>query len=163
MWSLMSPPLFVLTLAAGLGSASVGGVFVAFSTFVMDGLERRPAAEGMAAMQSINVAAPRPPFMAFFLGTAVLCVALIVAAVVTWGDRRALLLLAGALLYLVGAILVTGVRNVPMNDALAALDPGSAAGAAEWSSYLDAWTAWNHVRAVAALAAAAAFILALAD
>ena len=159
----MSPPLFALTLAAALGSAAVAGVFVAFSTFVMAGLERLPPAGGMAAMQSINVTAVRAPFMLFFIGTAVLCAALLVAAVATWGDRRAALLLAGALLYLAGNIAVTGARNVPMNDALAALDPGSGASAAEWSAYLESWTAWNHVRAATGLAAAAAFILALAD
>jgi uncharacterized membrane protein len=163
MWSTMSPPLFALTLAAALGSAAVAGVFVAFSTFVMDGLARRPPAEGMAAMQSINVTAVRPPFMLFFLGTALLCAALVVAAVVTWGDRRAALLLAGALLYLGGNLAVTVARNVPMNDALAALEPGSPAAAADWSAYLDRWTAWNHVRAATGLAAAAALTLALAE
>ncbi|MGB6365044.1 MAG: anthrone oxygenase family protein, partial [Thermoanaerobaculia bacterium] len=47
------------------------------------------------------------------------------------------------------------------NNALAAVDPASAAGAELWASYLTAWTAWNHVRTVAALAAAAALSLAL--
>ena len=163
MWRTMSPPLFALTLAAALGAGAVAGVFVAFSTFVMAGLGRRPPAEGMAAMQSINVTAVRRPFMLFFLGTALLCVAVVVAAIATWGDRQAALLLAGALLYLVGNIAVTGARNVPMNNALAALEPGSPAGGAEWSAYLARWTAWNHVRAATGLAAAAAFILALAD
>jgi uncharacterized membrane protein len=31
-----------------------------------------------------------------------------------------------------------------------------------WTHYLSVWTAWNHVRTVASLAAAAAFILAFA-
>jgi uncharacterized membrane protein len=159
----MTPGLFALTLAAALGSALVAGVFFAFSTFVMDGLARRPSAEGMAAMQSINVTAVRPAFMAAFLGTAAVCVAVIVWAVATWGDRRAALLLAGGLLYLVGSILVTGVRNVPLNDSLARLDPHAADSEAEWSAYLDGWTAWNHVRTVTGLAAVAAFVLALAD
>ena len=158
----MSPGLFALTLAAALGAAVVTGVFFAFSTFVMDGLARRPPAEGMAAMQSINVTAVRPAFMTAFMGTAVLSAALIVAAIATWGDRPAALLLAGALLYLVGTIVVTGARNVPMNDALAALDPHSPAGIAEWRSYLDGWNAWNHVRTVTGVGATAAFVLALA-
>jgi uncharacterized membrane protein len=51
--------------------------------------------------------------------------------------------------------------NVPRNDALAAVDPASAAGAALWASYLTSWTAWNHVRTSAALAATAALILTL--
>ena len=70
-------------------------------------------------------------------------------------------LLAGALLYLAGSFLVTIVFNVPRNDALAAVDPSSAAGTTLWASYLTAWTAWNHVRTAAALAAAAALSIAL--
>ena len=54
---LYTPPmpdglLFALTLAALLGAALVAGVFYAFSTFVMGALDRRPAAEAIAAMQS---------------------------------------------------------------------------------------------------------------
>ena len=37
------------------GSALVAGVFFAFSSFVMKVLARVPSAEGIAAMQSINV------------------------------------------------------------------------------------------------------------
>ena len=52
----------------------------AFSSFVMPALRRLPPAQGVAAMQSINVTAVRPPFMLVFGGTAVLSVALIVVA-----------------------------------------------------------------------------------
>jgi uncharacterized membrane protein len=63
-------------------------------------------------------------------------------------------LLAGGALYLVGAILVTMVFNVPRNNALAGLAPTSAEGAKLWAAYLSSWTAWNHVRTLASLAAA---------
>ena len=43
--------------------------------------------------------------------------------------------LAGAVLYLVGAILVTVIFNVPRNDALARVNPSSAS-ASLWSEYL---------------------------
>jgi uncharacterized membrane protein len=65
------------------------------------------------------------------------------------------------LLYLLGTVLVTMVFNVPRNDALAGLDPNSGEAASLWVRYVAEWTAWNHVRMVAALAATAAFILAL--
>ena len=51
--------------------------------------------------------------------------------------------------------MVTMVFNVPRNDALAATEPTSVEGASLWSNYITTWTAWNHVRTVAALAAAA--------
>jgi uncharacterized membrane protein len=74
---------------------------------------------------------------------------------------RAAYLLTGALLYLVGAILVTIACNVPLNDALATVDPSSASAGRVWTNYLKSWTSWNHVRTIAALAAAVSFTMAL--
>jgi uncharacterized membrane protein len=48
-----------------------------------------------------------------------------------------------------------------LNDALAGVKPESAEGARLWATYLTRWTAWNHVRALAALAAAALFTMEL--
>jgi uncharacterized membrane protein len=64
-------------------------------------------------------------------------------------------------LYFAGAFLVTMLFNVPRNNALAAVSPESDDGARLWASYLTGWTAWNHVRAIAALLATAAFSLSL--
>lgn len=153
--------LFVITLLATLGCGLVAGIFFAFSTFVMSALARLPAAQGIAAMQSINIAVINPWFLTVFFGTAVACLGLAVAALLRWDAPGAGWLLAGGLLYPVGTILVTMGGNVPLNNALATADPAGAAGATLWHRYLDRWTLWNHVRTAAALAAAAAFILAL--
>jgi hypothetical protein len=48
--------LFPLTLAAALGCGLMAGLFFAFSVAVMKALARLPSAEGIDAMQSINVA-----------------------------------------------------------------------------------------------------------
>ncbi|MBW4543902.1 MAG: DUF1772 domain-containing protein [Symplocastrum torsivum CPER-KK1] len=53
--------------------------------------------------------------------------------------------------------------NVPLNDALAKVDPASTDGASLWVSYLTNWTNWNHVRTATALAAAASFTIAIAN
>jgi uncharacterized membrane protein len=66
-----------------------------------------------------------------------------------------------SLLYLVGAIGVTFMFNVPRNDALAVVDPTSADGVTLWAGYLTSWTAWNHVRTAAAFAAAASLTIGL--
>jgi uncharacterized membrane protein len=158
----MSAPLVALTVAAAVGSGAVGGVFFAFSTFVMSALRRLPAAQGVAAMQSINVTAPMPPLMLLMFGTALAHVALIVAAVITLGEPFAPWWLAAAVVYLAGEIVVTMTYNVPRNNDLAALDPGSAETAARWPSWLAEWTAGNHVRTVAGAAAAGALCVALA-
>jgi len=152
---------FALTLFAALGCGLMAGVFFAFSAFVMKALARLPTAQGIAAMQSINVAVINPWFMVVFLGTAGVCVLLVVFALGSWHDPSAVYLLVGSLLYLVGTFLVTVAFNVPQNDALAAVEPGRAESAALWGRYLASWTVWNHVRTVAALAAAASFTIAL--
>ncbi len=153
--------LRVLTLISALGSGLLAGFFFAFSVSVMKALGRLPPTQGIAAMQSINVVVINPVFLIAFFGTALACVAVAISALATWHRPGAAYLLTGGLLYLAGSFLVTIVFNVPRNNALAAVDPASAAGAALWSSYLTAWTAWNHVRTAAALAAAASLTVAL--
>jgi len=150
-----------LNFLAALGSGLIGGVFFAFSAFVMAALGRLPPDQGVSAMQAINVAVLNPWFLAAFFGTAAACAVLAIAVFFRWSEPGAILLLAGSLLYLVGTILVTLRLNVPLNDALAAARPEVAESAVLWKRYLTEWTAWNHLRTAASLAAAAAFILAL--
>lgn len=52
--------LDVLALVAAVGSALIGGAFFAFSSFVMGALGKLPPAQGVAAMQSINVVVINP-------------------------------------------------------------------------------------------------------
>jgi uncharacterized membrane protein len=153
--------LFTVTLISSLGCGLIGGAFFAFSTFVMKALGRLQPAQGIAAMQSINIVVINPRFMLPFLGTAAMCVFLAVASLRAWHRPGSAYLLAGSLLYLIGTLLVTIVFHIPRNNALAVVDPASADGARFWAGYLTSWTAWNHVRAAAALAAAAALSLAL--
>ncbi len=145
----------VLTLISAVGAGLVAGIFFAFSTFVMKALDRLPPAQGIAAMQSINVTVINPMFMTAFFGTAVGCVILVISSLLGWHRPGAVFLLVGSLLYLFGTILVTIVFNVPRNDALAAVEPASAEGGRLWAGYVAGWTAWNHVRTAAALVAAA--------
>jgi uncharacterized membrane protein len=151
----MTGVFYAATLATALGCGLVAGVFFAFSTFVMSALKRLPPAHGIAAMQSINELAVTPAFMAALFGTAVACLGLVVRAAISWGELPAALVLVGGTLYIVGTIGVTIACNVPLNDGLATLHPGGPGAASRWAEYVTKWTAWNHVRTVAALAAAA--------
>ncbi|MBC7893181.1 MAG: DUF1772 domain-containing protein [Sphingobacteriaceae bacterium] len=153
--------LFAVKLFSALGCGLIAGAFFAFSTFVMNALARLPPPQGIAAMQSINVAVINPWFMSVFLGTALACLLLAVSSLLRWQQPGAAYLLVGSLLYVVGTFLITVVFNVPLNDALANLDPATPESATFWATYVKQWTVWNHVRTVAALAAAAAFALAL--
>jgi uncharacterized membrane protein len=157
----MSGILYAATLATALGCGLIAGVFFAFSSFVMASLKRLPAADGIAAMQSIIIVAVTPVFMTALFGTAVASLALAVWAVISWGERYAALVLAGGVLYLVGTVGVTLVCNVPLNNRLAKLHPRDFDAAGFWDGYVARWTSWNHVRTVAALAAAAVLTIAL--
>ena len=153
--------IFLLTLVSALGCGLVAGVFFGFSSFVMKALRQIPPAQGIAAMQSINVVVLNPWFLGVFLGTAAGCSALTIAALALWHKPGAATVLAGSLFYLVGTLLVTMRCNVPRNNALAAVDPVSAEGAKVWAGYVTGWTLWNHVRTAAGLAAATLLTIAI--
>jgi uncharacterized membrane protein len=153
--------LFTLTLVTALGCGLIGGLFFAFSISVMKALARLPSAEGIAAMQAINSAIINPLFLSTFLGTAAGCALVIVASLLRRHYPGSVFLLVGGALYLVGSLLVTVVFNVPKNEALASVAPADPDSASLWAGYLSSWTAWHHVRTVAALVAAASLIIGL--
>ena len=143
------PPLMCI------GAAIVGGVFFAFSTFVMKALAQLPASQGIAAMQRINVVVLNPVFLGVFVGTAVLALICVVAGFFPWGTPRSALLFGAGLFYLLGSFGVTAAFNVPRNERLARLDSASEAATLYWPVYVTEWLRWNHVRTAASLASAA--------
>jgi uncharacterized membrane protein len=153
--------IFVFAFAAAIGSGLVAGIFFAFSSFVMAALGRLPSEHGIAAMNSINVTVLNPVFMLAFLGTGALCVALAAASYFWWDGVGGKLILIAGVIYGAGCIGVTMLFNVPLNDALAAVRPGTPEAAALWSRYVAEWTTWNTVRTVAPLASAILFTAAL--
>jgi uncharacterized membrane protein len=155
--------LETLPLLACLGAAIVGGVFFAFSSFVMKALGQLPAREGIAAMQRINAVVLNPLFLAVFVGTTVLSAICVLAGFFPWGTRRSAWLLLAGLLYLFGAFGVTAACNVPRNERLARMDADSPDATAYWPVYLREWLRWNHVRTAAGLLSAACAAMAMAS
>ncbi|WP_036476760.1 DUF1772 domain-containing protein [Myxosarcina sp. GI1] len=153
--------LFILKLFVVLGSGLVAGVFFAFSSFVMKALARLKPSEGIAAMQSINITVINPWFMTALFGTGVVCLFLVSFSLLKLHQSASIYLLVGSILYIVGTVGVTIVFNVPLNEALAKVEPTSTQGAALWESYLTDWTFWNHVRTIAAFLATGAIALSL--
>jgi uncharacterized membrane protein len=147
-----------LVVAAAIGSGLVAGVLLAFSTFIMRALDRVPRAAGIAAMQQINITVITPGFMLPFLGTALVCAALLVAVLADWVHVRPPAIV-GSLLYLVGTLGVTMLFNVPRNERLAGLGGGTPEAESYWSEYLRSWTHWNHLRTACSLLAAVALTL----
>ncbi|WP_204806985.1 DUF1772 domain-containing protein [Mycobacterium riyadhense] len=151
-------PISVLASGAAIGSAAVGGLFFAFSSFVMRGLNRINPLDAITAMRGINAEAQSNPlFLLLFFGSALAALAVGVVAVIQLRKPGSGYLLVGAILAVV-AVLVTAAFNVPLNNHLdrAALtaDP-----ARVWRDYSDPWTLWNHVRTVCPLLGAALLIV----
>jgi|SRR5215472_11713213 len=146
-----------LTFVAAIGCGTIGGIFYAFSSFVMKALGRIPPQHGVAAMNSINIAVINPSFMLAFMGTTLVCAALAVGSYFWWQQPGGKLVFAAALLYLVGAFGVTMVFNQPLNLKLAGMEPAQAA--AFWPQYVETWTLWNHVRTAASLLASALLVV----
>ncbi|WP_431234063.1 DUF1772 domain-containing protein [Mycolicibacterium psychrotolerans] len=144
-------PVVLLATVAAIAAAAVGGVFWAFSTFVMRGLDRTGPADAATAMRGINAeAGTNAPFLALFVGSALVAVVVGVAALTQWRLAGSGWLMAGAVLALV-PLVVTVAVNVPLNDRLAVSLP--------WQDYYRTWTSWNHVRTVAALAGSALMLI----
>jgi uncharacterized membrane protein len=143
-----------------VGAGLNGGVFFAFSTFVMRALGDLPAPYGISAMQAMNRRAPSPLFMSLLFGTAAVSVAVGVAAIARWDEPWAPLALAGAVLYLVGPI-TTVTYHVPRNLALDRLDPDTPAARETWATWRRRWVAGNHLRTLAGAASAISWVLAL--
>ncbi len=158
----MSQVLFLLIAVATLAYAFVGGVFLAFSDFIMRSLARTGASQGTATMQSVNEEVFRWVFMALFLGMAGASLGLIGFAVVFLSGPAATVIgLAGGI-YLIGCFAVTVVCNVPMNEALARMDPGSEATQVYWNEvYVPRWSFWNTVRTMACAMSSALLLVAV--
>ena len=155
----MSAFLLVLIPIAILAYALVGGVFLAFSDFIMRSLAY---SGGPAAMRVINREVFRWVFMTLFLGMAAASLGITGYAAVYLGGPAGTLLMTAGLVYLAGCFGVTVFFNVPMNEALAGMDPSSDAMQDYWTGiYLPRWTLWNTVRTVACIVSAALLLLAL--
>jgi uncharacterized membrane protein len=159
---MLARSVFSMTFAAALGSGLVSGVFFAFSSFVMPALARIRAEQGIAAMQSINVAVINPGFMLALFGTALVALALAIGTYSRWGQPGQWLILIASVLYIVGSTGITMTCNVPLNDALAVVQSGNADAVPLWSRFLKEWTFWNHVRTLASAGSCALYIAALA-
>ncbi len=157
-------PFVILTSIAAIGSAAAGGMMYVFSTFVMRGLNRTDPVDAITVMRGINAEAnSNAAFLLAYLGAAVLAVVVGVIAAVQLRQPGSWWVLAGAIVGVLAAI-ITIAFNVPLNNHLDGVNPvelSAADTAREWHAYFTTWTAWNHVRTVTAIAAAALMLIGL--
>ncbi|HTN16603.1 MAG TPA: DUF1772 domain-containing protein [Chitinophagaceae bacterium] len=108
-----------LLLTTALCTALMAGLFFAYSFSVVPGLGQLGDYEYLRAMQSINRAIQNPFFFIPFF-TAVLLLPL---SAYRMKDRtRKRLLQAAAACYTIGVMLVTIIGNVPLNNAIEAME-----------------------------------------
>lgn len=133
--------------------AVVGGVFLAFSDFIMRSLKATSGSGGIEAMQIINKEVFHWAFMALFISLAPLSLGLLGYAYVSLRGTGAVLLQLAAGSYLVAVFGVTVARNVPLNNMLDGMDMAAEATAQFWNArYVPDWTFWNSVRTLGSIA-----------
>jgi uncharacterized membrane protein len=152
--------LIYLCLTLGISSALVGGVFQAFSDFVMRGLALNEPSVGMQAMQSINRTVFNSVFLYILLALAPASVifALYIYPIVDGSSQ--LLIMIAAPIYCLTVLGVTMAGNVPMNEALNVLNHTDQQAQVYWQRYVVDWTRLNHVRTFGSIAAAICYLLA---
>jgi len=158
-------PLWFLVLIqiAILAYAFVGGVFLAFSDFIMRSLAKTRGDGGVEAMQVINREVFRWVFMTLFLGMVPVSMIIVGYAVANSGGLAGIVMALAGLTYLCGCFGVTLFFNVPMNEALAGMELSEGATQDYWTqSYVPRWTFWNSVRTLACAVSAALLLCGLA-
>lgn len=139
-----SHDMTIITVGAITGAGVVTGLLFAFSNFVMQALAKLPNEQGMHAMQEINEKIINPIFVAFFLGTPLLCAVIGVYALMNLDMAGSTFSLCGSILYLVGPFGITMLFNVPLNNQLA--KAGVPDADVVWPNYRVRWQRWNHTR-----------------
>ncbi|MEM8908058.1 MAG: anthrone oxygenase family protein [Bacteroidota bacterium] len=148
--SLKSFALFVAIILTGLST----GLFYAWMVSVIPGTRKVTDSTYLESMQSINRAILNPAFYLIFVGSPI---ALVFSTVQQWKSGASFwFLLMATLLYLVGTFGVTIWGNIPLNDALDALDLVELHDDEKnkfRKAYEDKWNRWHWIRTIFSLLA----------
>lgn len=134
-------------------TAAIFGFFYAWVCSTMWGLDSTTPATAIRAMQAMNASVRNVIFAPAFFGTAP---ALLVTALLAWRDGAQQVACAfgtAGLIYLLGGTVLTVMISVPMNEALAQVDPGAPNAGDIWAVYSKKWQFWNQMRTLASGAA----------
>lgn len=135
-------------------TALMAGLFFSWSVSVMPGLKRLSDREFVLAMQAMNRAIINPVFLACFMGAGVLLAVSCFLQFEKPVPPTYYWLLAASLIYLIGVLGVTFLGNIPLNNALDALN-AETTGESALSTFRQQfelnWTALNHIRTISSL------------
>lgn len=141
----------IVVIVAALLCAMVTGLLFGFAVVAMPGIGTLPDRDflrGFAAMDRV-IQDRQPLFMVAWVGSVLAIAATALVGVVDLdGSERALAILAAAV-YLLGVQLPTAAINIPLNNAVQALDLDALddpALAVARRSFEARWNRWNAVR-----------------
>ena len=155
----------VLVLATFLCSL-VAGLLFAFAVVVMPGIRNLDDGGFIRAFQAIDrvIQNNQPLFIFVWVGSVLALIAAAVPGVWLLSGANRLLIIVAALLYLLGVQLPTITINIPLNNELQKLDPGSMNETARKrarEAFEPRWNRWNAIRTACASLVSIALMLLL--
>ena len=130
--------LVIIILQVGLTS----GLLFIFAFAVNPGLARLSEEEYFRAMKYINIVILNPIFFLVFMGP---LITMPILTYMSWNDSSMFILIPiSTILYLLGVLLITTIKNVPLNNKLEKLNSTEFKGVFIW--YRKPWNFWHNIR-----------------
>ena len=126
----------------------MGGIYFAFSIFLLKSLSQLPELQAARAMNKINDVIVNTVFLPMFIVSTLWYAGLIIWSIVHWQNLNSAYLITAALVYIVGMFLVTAFGNVPLNNRLQRSASSDAALIRCWRRYHRQWAELNHLRTI---------------
>jgi uncharacterized membrane protein len=156
---------FVL-LCAALSCSLVSGLLLAFAIVVMPGIAKLDDREFIRAFRLIDgvIQNNQPAFVFLWVGSVVTVLAAAVLGIWQLRGSDRLLIVAAALVYLVGVQAPTARINVPLNNQLQKLDLDSLDESTlkrARDDFEGRWNGWNRIRTACSVSACVLLLIAL--
>ena len=144
-----------LLLLATFLCSLVAGFLFAFAVVIMPGIRRLDDDRFILSFQVIDrvIQNGQPLFMCMWVGSVLSLIAAAVLGQWELGGADRLLLIGAGLVYLLGVQLPTVTINIPLNNALQKLDPGTMSETMRQGARDDfeaRWNRWNAIRTACA-------------
>jgi uncharacterized membrane protein len=151
----------ILLICCSVGTGLVAGLFYIFSICIMKALNEQTPKQAILAMQSINKIILTPNFFLVFIGITILCAVVLILGLTSNKVSNYTLAFVAAVIYILGSLGVTIIKNVPMNNILRDLNLKREENIDYWRTYFNKWTFWNHIRFSASLISCVLFTLSI--
>ncbi len=143
--------LYIVTIAAALLCGLVTGLLFGFAVVAMPGLGTLNDGAFLRGFQVMDrvIQNRQPLFMVAWVGSVLAVVATAVLGIAELDGADLLLALAAAVVYLLGVQVPTAAINIPLNNAIQAIDPETLDAEAQRRARQDfeaRWNQWNGIR-----------------